>query len=371
MYLQNFYIILELTLLCALRSVYFIGLLEGEGETSDCILRSKATAEAIMAADRKGRTVVFKTLEEATLVEIKQQIEKEIEVGCLVVLQELKTGEYLAELKGKSEAEQIIENGFDLTSTHVDCHPPKGYYTNVSLMGLRAYIEDKEIVSVLEKYGEIRGPVTRLKYKSEHELAGLENGNRLVRIVLNQPSIPYSLKIDGEWCRVIHSGQKPYCSTCNEFGHNRRNCKETVCHKCKGKGHIAMDCRVGHDVNNEQHATRVAEDGQQQANESQRDQNNEVQGGESERQPPKAQDTLNMETDGNDNTEVQPNLKRPHPSSTDTNTDTDTDGFQVVKPRRSRVKPTPKLPPVSKTATEKDNGKTKQIKPPTIIIKKI
>ena len=43
-------------------------------------MRRKATAEAILAADRKARTVVFKTLEEVTLVEIKKQIEKDIEV---------------------------------------------------------------------------------------------------------------------------------------------------------------------------------------------------------------------------------------------------------------------------------------------------
>ena len=216
-----------------------------------------------MASDRKARTVVFKTLEEVTFVEIKKQIEKEIEVGCLVVLQELKTAEYLAEFKDRTQAEKLIEIGFNLSSTHVDCHPPKGYYTNVSLIGLRAYIEDKEIIPTLEKYGEIKGDVIRLKHKGDHELAGLENGNRLVRMVLHQPSIPYSLKIDGEWCRIIHSGQKPYCSTCNDFGHNRRTCKETECHKCKGKGHIAMDCPAGHGSYEKQHDTRNIEEKKQ------------------------------------------------------------------------------------------------------------
>ena len=115
-----------------------------------------------------------------------------------MVLQELRPQEYLAEFKEKNDAEKIIEIGFDLASSHITCNPPKGYHINVSLMGLRAYIEDEKVVETLSRYGEIKSPVIRLKYKIGHDLAGLENGNRLVKMVLNQPSIPYSLKIDGE-----------------------------------------------------------------------------------------------------------------------------------------------------------------------------
>ena len=264
----------------------------------------------------------------------------------------------MAEFKDRTQAARLIEIGFDLSSTHVDCHPPKGYFTNVSLMGLRAYIEDNGIIAVLEKFGEIKGNVIRLKHKGDHELAGLENGNRLVSIVLNQPSIPYSLKIDGEWCRVIHSRQKPYCSTCNDFGHNRRTCKETECHKCKGKGHIAMDCPAGHGQNEKQQVTRDEETNDAKGQTTDADQ--ETQGNEL----PKENDS--METDGKELGRTT-NLKRAH-SSTDTNTDTDTDGFKPVKPRRSKLKPTPNTQPATKSAIE--TIPKEQIKPPSVIKKK-
>mgnify|MGYP000627516382 CR=1 FL=1 len=56
-------------------------------------------------------------------------------------------------------------------------------------MGLRSYIEDKEFRKVLSQYGEIKGDVIRLKYRADHELAGLKNGNRLVRMLLTEKSI--------------------------------------------------------------------------------------------------------------------------------------------------------------------------------------
>ena len=78
---------------------------------------------------------------------------------------------------------------------------------NVSIMGLRAYVENEELIKALQPYGEIKGDVTRRKYKADHDLAGLTNGNRLVRMILSKLSIPYSLKIGDEWCRIIHNNQ--------------------------------------------------------------------------------------------------------------------------------------------------------------------
>ena len=80
------------------------------------------------------------------------------------------------------------------------------------LVGLRSYVEDVEVEHSLIQYGEIKGNVIRLKYKEDHELAGIENGNRLVRMVLTAKSIQYSIKIGGEWCRIIHNNQQPVCS---------------------------------------------------------------------------------------------------------------------------------------------------------------
>lgn len=140
------------------------------------------------------------------------------------------------------QAQETIENGFDVESTHIRCHPPHGYYLNVSIMGLKAYISDDDVLENLSQYGEIKGHVIRLKYKHDHALAGLENGNRLIRMVLTSPSIPYSLNIGGEWCRVIHNNQLIICSNCEETGHSKKNCLLMECCTCHELGPISFHC---------------------------------------------------------------------------------------------------------------------------------
>ena len=81
----------------------------------------------------------------------------------------------------------------------------------------------------------------RLKYKADHDLAGLENGNRIVCMILNKPTIPYSLKIGNEWCRIIHNNQQPICRECNQLGHSRKKCPTVTCNLCKQVGHMSMD----------------------------------------------------------------------------------------------------------------------------------
>ena len=61
-------------------------------------------------------------------------------------------------------------------------------------------------------------------------------------MVLTKPSVPYSLKIDGEWCRVIHSNQKPICNVYYEEGHRRAECPSVVCFNCGAKGYIHAKC---------------------------------------------------------------------------------------------------------------------------------
>ena len=64
------------------------------------------------------------------------------------------------------QAQETIENAFDAESTHIPSHPPHGYYLNVSITGLKAYISDDDVLEKLSQYGDIKGHV-----------AGLENGN--------------------------------------------------------------------------------------------------------------------------------------------------------------------------------------------------
>lgn len=42
---------------------------------------------------------------------------------------------------------------------------------NVSIMGLRAYVENEELLKALQPYGEIEEDIVCLKYKVDHDLA--------------------------------------------------------------------------------------------------------------------------------------------------------------------------------------------------------
>ena len=116
----------------------------------------------------------------------------------ITAFKEIGANKYLIELTSELQAQDMIENGFDTGSIHIRCDPPHGYYLNASIMGLKAYISDNDVVEKLSNYGEIKGQVIRLKYKPDHELAGLENRKRLIWMVLTSASIPYFLNIGGE-----------------------------------------------------------------------------------------------------------------------------------------------------------------------------
>jgi len=168
-----------------------------------------------------------------------RSLDKESSRANPTVIQDLGAGQFLVEFETKEQAD--IDSGLDFDEIHIDCRPPQGYYINVSILGLRAYISDESVLSALAEFGETKSQVIRLKYKSDHELAGLENGNRLVKMVLTKPSIPYSLRIDGEWCRVIHNQQQRICSNCYALGHSKRKCPEITCRICGEKGHLSYD----------------------------------------------------------------------------------------------------------------------------------
>ena len=205
--------------------------------TKQLALRAQANM-----ADRKARSLTFKIPPGTNLGSIKEAIERESSDNEIKVFQEIGANEYLIELTSQIQAQDLIENGFDADSNHIRCHPPHGYYLNVSVMGLKAYICDDDVIEKLSQYGEIKGQVIRLKYKHDHDLAGLENGNRLIRMVLTSPSIPYSLNIGGEWCRIIHNNQLLLCSNCDGIGHSRKNCPTIECRYCKQLGHLSFHC---------------------------------------------------------------------------------------------------------------------------------
>ena len=193
-------------------------------------------------ADRKARSFTFKTPPGVNLGVIRAAIEGESNPTAIKVFQQISASEYLVELSNQDLTEELIENGFTAGDHHINCHPPHGYYLNVSIMGLKAYVADDEVTTSLQQYGEVKSSVIRLKYRSDHELAGLENGNRLIKMILTAPSIPYSLRIGGEWCRIIHNNQQRVCTNCQELGHTRKHCPTIECRRCHEQGHLSFNC---------------------------------------------------------------------------------------------------------------------------------
>ncbi|KXJ15136.1 hypothetical protein AC249_AIPGENE11273 [Exaiptasia diaphana] len=63
----------------------------------------------------------------------------------------------------------------------------------------------------------------------------------MVSILLNR-SIPYSIKVAGEYCQVIHNNQVKTCKLCGENGHTFSRCPEVECFDCGEKGHVARLC---------------------------------------------------------------------------------------------------------------------------------
>ena len=193
-------------------------------------------------ADRKARSFLFKIPAERGLREIKTAIEEITGENAVTVFQQIGISEYLVELSNADQVREIIEHGFDFDDHHIDCNLPHGYYLKVSIMGLKAYVDDDAVTEKLSGYGEMKSPVIRLKYKQGHDLEGLENGNCLLRIVLTAPSILYSICIGAEWCRIIHNNQQLICTHCSEPGHLRKNCPSIECRLCNSLGHLSFHC---------------------------------------------------------------------------------------------------------------------------------
>lgn len=81
-------------------------------------------------------------------------------------------------------------------------------------------------------------------------------------MVLEKPSIPYSLRIGGEWCRVIHNNQQPVCTECNELGHTRKRCPKVKYRISHQLGHMSYNCdmNVKDDGKEEQQQETEAEE---------------------------------------------------------------------------------------------------------------
>lgn len=203
------------------------------------------------------------------------------------------------------------------------------------------------MIEALSEYGQRKSEVIRLKYKIDHELAGLENGNRLVHMVLGRTSIPYSMNIDGRWCRIIHNNQQRVCTNCHALGHSRRKCPEIECRRCKNKGHITSDCQEPEPTpditQTDETVTHSAPEISSEDISDPPDINPPQTEPEPDPRPPVPENNIEEPSPDNDLTEEhmedenaqQGGTKRPH--------QTDSDSHHSALPRRSKIHPTPNL----------------------------
>ena len=218
-------------------------------------------------------------------------------------------------------------------------------------MGLIAYICDNDVIEKLSEYGQIKGQVIRLKYKHDHDLAGLENGNRLIRMVLTSPSIPYSLKIGGEWCRVIHNNQLLLCSNCDGTGHSRKNCPTIEYRYCKQLGHLSFHCPEKTARHKERNADEEqpntentqTETAQEQATTSTMEQDTTL-------EPVQELEQETTPADYSDNNAMDTSItaNRPH--------QTDSDSDPAPLQRRQRIRPSPNVNAVQHHRKKKDKN---------------
>ena len=95
-------------------------------------------------ADPNTRSFLFRFPAETGLREIKTAVEEITGENAVTVFQQI----------GVSDADQvreIIEHGFDFDKHHIDWNPPHGYYLNVSIMGLKAYVDDDAVTEKLSE----------------------------------------------------------------------------------------------------------------------------------------------------------------------------------------------------------------------------
>ena len=92
--------------------------------------------------DHKARSFIFKTPPRTNLGAVRNGIQETTGEDSIKVFQEINAFEYLVELTTHHQIQEIIEHGFDSRDNQINCHPPRGYYLNVSIMCLKACVEE-------------------------------------------------------------------------------------------------------------------------------------------------------------------------------------------------------------------------------------
>ena len=97
----------------------------------------------------------------------------------------------------------------------------------------------------LERYARVvAGP----KYR--RDAFGFWTGQRVYEVLLRESDHgfegylhpPALCTVEGVRGYVVYSRQPPFCRRCMEVGYTSEDCKRVVCHNCRQRGHIAVEC---------------------------------------------------------------------------------------------------------------------------------
>ena len=160
-----------------------------------CESISGVNRETVMA-DRKARSVVFKTLTGDDQCKIKRIIEAKTTENANQVFQEIGPTEYLVQLSDNQHVEYLLENGFDTATQHHQCHPPHELYTNVSILGLKAFISDDEVTPAAKS--EILNLESFLKQLFDQQLDGSKIRSRVQWLEEGETPSKFFLRLENE-----------------------------------------------------------------------------------------------------------------------------------------------------------------------------
>lgn len=136
---------------------------------------------------------------------------------------------------------QVLLDGMTIRGKSCEVVELVKTYIVVSFLHIPAYIEDDELVHKLESLNvTVLSPIQRRVYPGTN----IVDGTRFVKVKLppELPSIPYTVRLDNAYYRVVHNNQKRMCSLCHSIEHLFKECPKFICFKCKGQGHYVRNC---------------------------------------------------------------------------------------------------------------------------------
>ena len=138
----------------------------------------------------------------------------------------------------------FVENAPDDWKIISDCTGAKIVTLSPKIGTGHVLVPDRALWTCMERFGRV--VEAKRNVWAEAEGFTVESGTISFKMELDPGvNVPSSLTFGRAGFGVSYKGQTPKCHNC-QGSHMARNCKERVCYKCRGKGHLAKSCPVGH-----------------------------------------------------------------------------------------------------------------------------